>query len=295
MDAPLEFGLTTPIVTLVPRGHADWEEVGGAAELRRIAQTADRLGYHHLSCSEHVAIPVEVAPIRGGRYYDPAATLGFLAACTTRVHLLTHVLVLPYHHPLAVAKRYSTLDSLSEGRVILGVGVGSLEQEFALLGVDFDDRGPRFEDALRALRAAFGERVPSYAGTHYRFDGFVIDPLARQSRMPIWIGGRSPRSLRRALRLADGWDPFGFSAADLEGLLRRAHDWREWRERERPFALVLSPESPISSLDAGAVETVARYQSMGATVVNLRFRSRSLGEFCDQLEAFAQRVAPQFR
>src|SRR5262245_65975178 len=163
----MRFGLTTPMVTLVPRTHAAWEEDAGPDELRRIAEAADRLGYSHLSCSEHVGIPGPVAEVRGGRYYEPAATLGFVAAVTRHIRLLTHVIVLPYHHPLEVAKRYGTLDALSGGRVILGVGVGSLQEEFELLGVDFAGRGPRFEDALSALRAALGQREPRYQGTHY--------------------------------------------------------------------------------------------------------------------------------
>src|SRR5262249_4345384 len=126
----MRFGLTTPVVTLVPRSHATWEEDAGPDELRVIAEAADRLGYSYLSCSEHVALPAPVAEVRGGRYSEPAATLGFIAAVTRQIRLLTHVIVLPYHHPLEVAKRYGTLDRLSGGRVILGVGVGSLKPEF---------------------------------------------------------------------------------------------------------------------------------------------------------------------
>jgi probable F420-dependent oxidoreductase len=295
---PLRFGLTTPVVTLVPRHRAAWEASAGPLELRRIAEAADRLGYHHLGCSEHVAIPAPVAEVRGGCYYDPAATLGFFAACTSRIRLLTHVLVLPYHHPLAVAKRYGTLDRLSGGRVVLGVGIGSLGEEFALVGAEFAARGPRFEDALRALRAALGESRPRYDGTHYRFADFVVEPAAVQTHLPIWLGGRTPRSLRRALRLADGWDPFRYSADELEDLLPRAREWKEWRDRTLPFCLALSPEHPFDAVDDGqrsrVVDTVARYQRMGAAVLNLRFRSASLDHYLEQLDAFASQVAPHF-
>lgn len=294
----MRFGLTTPVVTLVPRSHAAWEATAGPTELRAIAAAADRLGFHHLSCSEHAAIPASAALQRGGRYYDPAATLGFLAACTTNVRLLTHVVVLPYHHPVEVAKRYGTLDRLSGGRVILGVGVGSLKEEFELLGAVFDGRGPRFEDALRALRACLDERQPHYEGSHYRFAGFVLDPSPLQTHVPLWIGGQSPRSLRRALRFADGWDPFRYSADQLEELLARARNWPEWRERESPFDLALSPEAPLDlSSDAGvesALATAERYRGLGATVLNLRFRSATLPHYVEQLEIFAARVAPRF-
>jgi alkanesulfonate monooxygenase SsuD/methylene tetrahydromethanopterin reductase-like flavin-dependent oxidoreductase (luciferase family) len=109
--------------------HAAWERTAGADELRRIALVADELRYHHLTCSEHVATPVDLAKVRGGRYYDPLATLGFIAAITTRVKLVVHVAVSPYHHPLALAKQYGALDRLSAGRAVLGIGVDSLRED----------------------------------------------------------------------------------------------------------------------------------------------------------------------
>lgn len=288
----MRFGLTTPVVTLVPRSHAAWEADAGPDELRQIGVAADRLGYDYLSCSEHVAIPTPVAAVRGGRYYEPAATLGYLAACTSRIRLLTHVIVLPYHHPLAVAKRYGTLDRLSGGRVILGVGVGSLEPEFRLLGADFAGRGARYEDALRALRSALGRREPSYRGSHYEFGDVIVDPCAVQARLPIWIGGRSPRSLRRALELADGWDPFGLSFEQLGALLERARAWPQWRQRSEPFEVVLTPETPLALDEPDrVVELVAAYARIGATAMNLRFAHRSLGHYLELLEQFASEVA----
>lgn len=293
------FGLTTPIVTLAPRTHAAWERNAGAGELRDVAQEADRLGYHHLSCSEHVAIPAAVVEKRGGRYYDPAATLGFVAALTSRIRLLTHVIVLPYHHPLSIAKRYGTLDRLSGGRVILGVGVGSLEEEFRLLGVDFANRGARYEDALRALRASLGRSEPTYHGTHYDFAEFRVDPCAVQERLPIWLGGRSPRSLRRALEFADGWDPFGFTWEELRSLLHRARDWPQWEKRAETFDLALSPEHPIRLDERGDVEhaheIADRYRKIGATVLNLRFAHRSLQHLLEMLQHFAEEVIPAFK
>jgi len=293
----MRFGLTTPVVTMVPRTHAAWEREAGVAEISHVAEAADRLGYAHLSCSEHVGIPVDVADQhRGSRYYEPATTLAFIAARTSRIRLLTHVLVLPYHHPLAVAKTYGTLDRLSGGRVILGVGVGSLREEFELLGADFAGRGARYEDALRALRAALGQPLPEYAGTHYRFGGFRIDPCAMQERLPIWIGGRSPRSLRRALELGDGWDPFGLSLEQLGAMLARARDSAAWRA---DFDIVLSPERPLPLDTPADVEQtraiVAAYTAAGATALNLRFVHHSLAHYVECLERFAVEVAAENR
>ena len=294
----MRFGLITPIVTLVPRRHATWEAAAGVADLRRIAETADRLGYAHLTCSDHVAIPLEIAKVRGGRYYDPFATLGFLAAVTQRLQLVTHVLVLPYYHPLEVAKRLGTLDQLSGGRVVAGVGVGSLREEFDLLGVDFESRGARYEDALRALRAALGTPRPSYSGSHFSFHGLLVDPCAAQAQMPIWLGGRTPRSLRRALIFADGWDPFGFSHAQLSSLLQRARHWPEWQQRATPLELIFAPERLIdlstSDQVPQVIDMIASYKALGAAALNLQFRSTSLGHFLDQLETFMTKVAPRF-
>ena len=132
-------------------------------------------------------------------------------------------LVLGYHHPLAIVKRYGTLDHVSKGRVILGVGVGSLKEEFDLLGAPFDDRGARGDDALRALRAALPTNEPAYEGEFYSFGGLTVDPCALQPHMPIWVGGRTKRSLRRALTLADGWCPFGVS-------IETAAEWLQARD-----------------------------------------------------------------
>ena len=293
----MQLGLVTPIVTRHPHNDAPWTEHAGPPEIARIAVEADRLGYHHLTCSEHVAIPVQVAPVRGSRYYDPLATFGYIAAQTTQIRLVTHVLVLGYHHPLAIAKRYGTLDRLSNGRLVLGVGVGTLREEFTLLGAEFDERGPRYEDALRALRAAFGRAQPAYDGTHYRFRDLVVDPCGVQEHVPIWLGGRTPRSLRRALALADGWDPFGLDLDQLQAMLTRARATDAWAGRTTPFALVL----PIDELydptrpdgRDGLTRRLEQFRDLGATIVNLRFRHESLEHFVDQLAAVAEHVRPR--
>ena len=276
----LPLGLVTPVVSLNPRIHNRWEEGAGVDELVAVAEAADRLGYAHLTCSEHVAVPVTAATTRGSRYWDPLATFGYLAARTRRIALATHVLVLGYHHPLEIAKRYGTLDRLCAGRLVLGVGVGSLREEFELLGADFAGRGARADDALRALRASLSEREPTYTGTHHRYEGFVVDPPAVQARVPLWVGGRTARSLRRAVELADGWVPFGL---DLERL-------RRLLDRRRPAEVVLHPDvvlDPAGDPD-GVAEVVARYEAVGATRLNLRFRSSSLVHHLEQLEAMAE-------
>jgi probable F420-dependent oxidoreductase len=283
-------GLITPIVTLNPRAHNEWEAAAGLDELVEIARAADRLGYHHLTCSEHVAVPEAAAASRGSRYWDPAVTLGYLAACTDRIRLATHVVVLGYHHPLEVVKRYGTLDLVSGERLILGVGVGSLREEFELLDAAFIDRGPRADDALRALRAAFGQPEPGYHGDFYDFEGFVVDPTSPRTDVAIWVGGRSARSLRRAVELADGWVPFGLSMDEIAHLVGRARQTDAWATRPRPIELVLWPEPPVDpvSRPGAATAAIEAATAAGATVVNLRFASRSLAHHLECLEAMVR-------
>jgi len=271
-----KLGLITPVLTLNPRVHNSWEESSDFSAVVAIAEAADRLGYHHLTCSEHVAVPAgDIAARRGSRYYDPLATFGYLAARTSSIRFETHVLVLGYHHPFEIAKQYGTLDAISGGRLILGLGVGSLQEEFELLGAPFEDRGPRADDAIRELRRILGQRD---------VDGFIIDPCAVQPRVPIWIGGRTFRSLRRAVELADGWCPFGLRAGDIAAMIDRVGDLPS------NFEIVLFPEpmpDPIGDLD-GARAVLAPYLDAGATTFNLRLRSESLAHCLEQIEAVAR-------
>ena len=289
----MKLGIVTPVVTILPRAHATWEETARIDEIARVAVEADRLGYHHLTCSEHVALPREVVDTRGGTYWDPLPVFGFLAARTSTIRLATHVLVLGYHHPLAIAKRYGTLDRVCGGRLVLGVGVGSLREEFDLLGAEFEGRGERGDDAIRALRASLSQVEPAYHGAHYSYDGFVVDPCAVQQRVPIWVGGRTARSLRRAVELADGWAPFGLSRAELTDMIARARDTASWGARAEPFELVLQNEHPF---DPGAEparvrEAVSRLSDAGATTVNVRLVHHSLDHYVEQLAAMRELVA----
>ena len=279
----MRLSIVTPVVTRVPGAHARWEEGAGMAELVEVARAADRLGYHHLTCSEHVGIPTDVAEVRGATYWDPLATLGYLAAVTERVRLATYVLVLGYHHPLEIAKRYGTLDVVSGGRLILGVGVGSLREEFDLLDAPFADRGARADDALIALRASLSQEQPAYHGAHYDYEGFVVRPCALQARVPLWVGGRTRRSLRRAVALADGWAPFGVSAAEVAA-------WLTGVEPPDGFEVVISPERALDPSDGASActDALGALAAAGTTIVAARVVHHSLAHYLEQLEALTQ-------
>lgn len=283
----MKIALLTPIVTLIPAAHAPWEADAGAPELAEIARTADRLGFAYLTCSEHVAISPSVQPY-GGRYYDPLATFGFLAGHTSRIGFLTYALGLGYHHPLAIAKRYGTLDTISGGRLVLGAGLGDARAEFDLLGVPFEGRGARADDALRALRTVLGARGPvSYAGDHYAFDGVVVDPSGVQRRIPLWIGGGTRRSLERAVTLGDGWMPSFRLPAD------RVAQMLATLVRPEGFTVVLPILPPVDPIrdPSGTRAALDERARLGADVAVAGVRHTSLGEFLEQLDALS-RLAP---
>ncbi len=292
MPNTARYGLTTPGLTLNVDRHSSWEKGATIADIAAVAQAADRLGYHHLTCSEHVGIPVDVDAIRGGRYYDPLAIFGYLAAVTERIEFATYVLVLGYSHPLEIAKRYGTLDVVSNGRVILGLGVGSLHPEFKLLGLggaEFAERGKRGDEALRALRIAWAQRQPAFHGEYYDFDDFIIDPCAVREDAPFWIGGRSMRSLRRAVTLAEGWAPFGLSVEKMGQMIAEARTMPEWSARPKPIDLILRHDGLLDpqARPGEAAEAIHRTFAVGATKVNLGFVHQSRAHYIEQLEALA--------
>jgi probable F420-dependent oxidoreductase len=288
----MRLGIVTPVVTRLPDAHAGWEVDAGIAEITRVVVEAERLGYDFCTCSEHVVVPRDIAAVRGGTYWDPLAVFGYLAARTSTINLATFVLVLGYHHPLAIVKRYGTLDQVSAGRLVLGVGVGTLEEEFELLGAELAGRGERGDDAIRAMRASFAMIEPEYHGTHYDFDGMVVDPTTTRVDVPIWIGGQSARSLRRAVELGEAWAPFALNRTDIAVLLERARDTEAWQRRTGALEIIVQPTPPLdpSGDPEGTRARVDRLAEAGITGLAVRFVHHSPDHYCEQLAALADLV-----
>lgn len=278
----VRIGISTPAVMQVPGVASPWEATATPADLADIARTADRLGFDHLTCAEHVAVPVDQSAGRGLTYWDPLATLSFLAAHTTRIRLATSVLVLGYHHPLEIAKRFGTLDLLSGGRLVLGVGVGSLADEFDLLGAHFEDRGERADEALAALRASLSDPRPEFHGRFHDYRDLAVQPCAVQDHVPIWVGGRTLRSLRRAVRLADGWMPFGLGADQFRQMLDRVGP-------PEGFEVVLPTGRPVDpAADPAGTETrLRRLRDAGATAITCSVAAESAVHYRGQLAALS--------
>jgi alkanesulfonate monooxygenase SsuD/methylene tetrahydromethanopterin reductase-like flavin-dependent oxidoreductase (luciferase family) len=162
--------------------------------LRRWALTVEGLGFDLLMVSDHIAVTPDVAEQYPAPFYEPFTTLSWLAGLTRGIRLGTTVLIVPYRHPLLIARMAANLNDLSGGRLVLGVGVGWAREEFGALGVPFRDRGRLTDEHLLAIRAAWQDE------TDYR-----------SGHIPLWIGGNSDAALRRAVRLGDAWHPLRFT------------------------------------------------------------------------------------
>ena len=173
--------------------------------IRRFAVQAEALGIADVWVSEHIILP-RTQFLRPLPFYEPVLTLTWVAAVTERVNLGTSVLVLPMRHPIPLAKELATLQNLSNGRLILGAGVGWLEPEFAALGAPFHDRGRRMDEGIALMRAVWTQDPVTFATRHIpaEITDMTMTPLP-VAPIPLWIGGSSDAALHRAIRLADGW------------------------------------------------------------------------------------------
>jgi probable F420-dependent oxidoreductase len=179
--------------------------------LARTATLAEALGYHFVMTSDHVAVTDDVAARYPAPFYEPFTLLGWLAAVTRTIEIGTTVVVLPYRHPLEVARMAANVDRLSGGRLLFGVGAGWARQEFAALGASFEHRGSVTSECLAAIRTLWTSDRASFHGRFIAFDD--VDPRPRPLRQPhppIWVGGGSDAALRRVVRYGDAWHPIRF-------------------------------------------------------------------------------------
>jgi probable F420-dependent oxidoreductase len=255
----------------------------GPDAIRRAAIQAEELGFADVWVSEHIIVPKDRAYPPSAIFWDPVLTLTWAAACTRRVGLGTSVLVLPMRHPLPLAKELATLQNLSEGRLILGAGVGWLEDEFEALGVPFRERGRRMDEGIAMMRAVWADDPVSFEA---KYIPAIIDDMRilpkPEKPIPIWIGGTSEPALRRAARL-DGW-----------------HGSRCTPEQATPFVGRLRAERPepefaISlrygwdSRDDGALRArLDGYAAVGVGHVLVEPSARELSDWLTTVERIAR-------
>ncbi|MEU2834444.1 TIGR03619 family F420-dependent LLM class oxidoreductase [Streptomyces lavendulae] len=305
-EGRLAYGMQLPVQSQSTLYAEPWEASAGAADLAEVARAADRAGFGYLATCDHVAIPRRLAGPMSTIWYDPVATLAFLAGITERVRLLSHVAVVGLRHPLVTAKQYATLDHLSGGRLILGVGAGHVQEEFEALGADFPRRGALLDETLDALRAALGpEEFPEFEGERFSFRDLGQLPRPAQERIPVWIGGSSPAAVRRAAERGDGWLPQGDPRGKLPAQIARIKELRAAAGVPGPVEFGAITEAlyvgepawdsgrrALTGKAEALAESLREYRALGVDQIQVRFRSRDRAELIDQITAFGAEVAP---
>src|SRR5471032_2716752 len=209
--------------------------LSAVASMTEIARQGEAMGFDYLTMTDHVVLPDTKVPgypySDSGEFYDDAPTerhaqligMAYVAAKTTRIRLVAAVLVVPHRPAVLAAKMLATLDVLSGGRLVVGIGAGWLKTEFdAVVTTPFPDRGAVTDEYIDAFRVLRTEASPKFAGRYTKFDGIVLEPKpVQRPHPPIWVGGEGPAALRRAARVGDAWYPIGSNNAHLLDTLPR--------------------------------------------------------------------------
>lgn len=275
---------------------------GAALELARSAEAA---GFDSLWTIEHVVLPTRYEPLYpetpDGRFpfdvaepiADPLVWMAFVAAATERILLGTAVLVLPQRNPLIAAKEVATLDRLTGGRVLLGVGAGWLREEFQALGVDFEGRGRCLTESIEAMRALWAGGPASYASGTATFEGVISHPRPAQASVPVHIGGFTVPAAVRAGRLGDGFFPGGYGERDrLVVLIERARREAEDAGRD-PDALEITARWTKDPSELDDLDAVRRLEDAGVHRVTLPAWLFDDGDLAGALSRLGERVHGQ--
>ncbi len=251
----------------------------------RIALEAESLGFDGVGTTDHILVPAG-QPHRYERILDPLVVLAYLAARTERVQLITSVIVVPMRNPFALAKQVASIDQLSGGRLVLGVGAGWHEQEFVNVRADFRRRGRRLDETIELFRHLFSGSCEAFAGEFYGYEDGVFEPLpVQRERLPIMVGGNSDAALRRAARAADVWES---TALDVDAWTERVEALRpQLGDRQVEVgARIGLPEDPGEMLS-----DLQRWQTAGAEHVMVSFGFTE--GFSDKLRVFGREVLPR--
>ena len=241
---------------------------------------------------------------------EPLTCLAFLAGQTATISLGMSVLVLPYRHPLYWAKIAVTIDQISKGRLIMGIGVGWMEEEFKALGVSFGERGAIADEQLRVVNELWTRDRCGFAGRYYQFQEVAFLPKPFRGKIPIWVGGEGRRAQRRAGEWGDGWFPY-FVRITPQELAARFENVRRWatRAKRNPDHISLNcclpieiTDEPVTSGEGYLKGTCAQicgllklYARAGVQHLALQFMVPHWPERMRQIEIFAQEVLPEFR
>ncbi len=275
-------------------------------DLRSVAIEAESVGFDSVWASDHIVTPEHMHGNIGPVFFDAFVVLSHASALTSRVKLGTTVMVTPYRNPLVAAKMIASLDALSGGRVILGVGAGGAPDEFSALGIPESQRGVRTDEYLGAMIELWTSDPSSYRGRFVDFENVRFAPKPAQSpHPPIWVGGRSDAALRRAARFGEAWHPTHMTLDALRERMDRLAEFSASMGRELLPSTTLHlsvsfddgstapQERPMGrGAPAQVTEDLTVYRSMGVTSVVCNFRASSTNEMRRAMETFARHVMP---
>ena len=305
----MEFGFTIPKNT-------DGEG------LCRFARAVEDLGFGSVWAADHIVLPSEETDrypyTEDGRFtaqaddpqLDVFVTLSYIASATSKIKVGSTVVIVPYRNPIVQAKMFTTLDTLTNGRVICGVGVGGGKEEFDALGASHADRGPVTDEYLQIFRILWNEESPEFHGEFYDFKGIKFAPKPVQS-IPIWVGGHTRRAARRVIKYGDGWHPTRQTPEHVASMVEYMKGYAE--EQERDFDdITISLKRSLHFTDIGfgesagirskaaviastqeVVEDVKVCADLGFDQLNFDFRSKDIDECIRTMEHFAEKVAPK--
>lgn len=302
----MQFGITIPILRNVE-----------THTIIEMAKKAEQLGFDSIWASDHILVPNQYADRFAENRYDPFVLLAWVAVHTGKIKIGTSVIVLPYRNPIVVAQAAVTLDVLSNGRLIFGVGSGWLKEEFDMLGASFHERGKRTDEYIRICKELWEKDEPEFEGAFYSFSDIKFYPKPHQKpRPPIWIGGNSRIAIRRAVELGEGWQPVWLSPEEMERELNYLKSFAKESGRE-PSNLVFSLRNRLRILDTGEKQTkkievkehpflfqgtseeiagyIQRFKEMGVSYIVLDVLARSDVGMFDMMERFSHEIMPAFR
>jgi probable F420-dependent oxidoreductase len=292
--------------------------VGTRENVLGFARRMESLGYDSLWASDHVVIPHRIESrypySPAGQFplapevpfLEPLTTLALVAGVTERVLLGTSILVLPHRNPVLAAKMAATLDHLSGGRVVLGVGVGWMREEIELLGGNYDRRGAWSDEAIAVMRACWRDTRTVHRGEFFSFDDIGVFPKPARGDIPILIGGHTPRALRRVVELGDGWHAAFISPPALKQDIDRLRT--ECARQKRPFEQITisvraglslrsaplgSDRKPLQGSPDQVIADLTAFRDLGVDSILLEARYRDLPDMLSIYETFAREIRPR--
>ncbi len=287
----------------------NFSKLGTRDVLADVAREAEALGYDSIWTTDHVMMTTgQEEPY--GHILEALTALTYAAALTERVKLGVSVIVLPQREPVLLAKQVATLDNLSGGRVIVGLGAGWNQREFQYLGASFDDRGKRLDEYIGALRELWTSPEPRFDGQFVRFSEALFSPRSAQPNgIPIWIGGGSPAALRRSATLADGWHPVGVNVETFANGMRRVRELAGDRKVEGTLRIRTAvgrrlPEQRAASGQIQGtlggsvneiVQTLGSYERAGLSHLVAHFGENTRESYLEDMRRFAREVRRAWR